>query len=172
MNKQFLKVGLVALMAGIYSAGASAAGPVNGSAEVTVASAVTLTESTGMNFGIMVPGTVATTVSLNSALAHGRNVSAGDGTLVTGGTVAAGAFQIGGTTGATVSIAVADLGDLGALVFTPATAAATNLGATHTIDAVAANNILYVGGDVVIPTGTAAGNYANAAAYSVTVNYQ
>lgn len=168
MNKQFLKVCLIALIAGTYSSGASAAA-VTGTASADVVAPVTLTLTTAMNFGSFVPDAGGDTVTLDAALVHNRAITTGS--LITS-TVASGAYTIGGAALA-VDITIADgAADLvnGAttLTFTPIAPAAPVSG--YVIGG--GTDVIYIGGTLGIPAAAPAGNYTSASAYTVTVNYQ
>jgi len=169
MNIQKILVNTIASIAMALAAISTAnADTANGSASASVVTAVTVAETRGLDFGTFVPDPAGDTISLTSTATTTRSSLSILTTLV-GTTEASGAFQITGTTGATVSISIADTGDLGTMTFTPG---APSLGATHVIDAIPANNLLYVGGNLVVPAGQATGVFSNATAYSVTVNYQ
>ena len=168
MNKQFLKVSLVALMAGMYSSGASAAG-VTGTASADIVAPVTLALTTAMNFGSFVPDAGSDTVTLDAALAHNRAIATGS--LITS-TVASGAYTIGGAALA-VNITIADgTADLvnGGTTLTFAPIAPVAPASNYVIGG--GTDIIYIGGTLGIPASAPAGNYTSAAAYTVTVNYQ
>lgn len=106
MKNLYLKASAVALMAGIYSSGASAAA-IPGDASANVITPLVLTEVTPMNFGTIAPSTtVATTVTLTPGA--GRT---GTATLLTGPTTASlGKFTIQGDLNQTFSIALSVTG--------------------------------------------------------------
>ena len=106
MNKQFLKVGLVALVASIYSNGASA-DVISGNAAAKVIIPLELIEVTAMNFGTVAPDKLAaTSVTLTPGL--GRT---GTATLLAGPTVASlGKFTIKGDLSQTFNIAISVTG--------------------------------------------------------------
>ena len=176
MNKQFLKVSLVALTTAMYSTTAStvsAALSDDGDAEATIITPASVVQSTPMNFGAFSPDVGGDTVALTAVATTARSITTG---TLHGGTVNSGAFTIGGLAGQVVDIAVADgatdlqVGGVGtALTFTPVDPVG---GLTHTIDALPANNVIYVGGSIAIPASAAAGTYTSATAYTVTVSYQ
>ena len=174
MNKQFLKVSLVALTAAMYSTTAStvsAALSDDGTAEATIITPASVVQSTPMNFGAFSPDVGGDTVALTAVATTARNITTG---TLHGGTVSSGGFTVGGQTGLVVDIAVADgatdLTDGGAYTLTFAPVAPAS--ATHTIDAVPANNVIYVGGSIGVPANATAGTYTSATAYTVTVSYQ
>ncbi|MFC1589298.1 DUF4402 domain-containing protein [Pseudomonadota bacterium] len=171
MNKQFLKVGLVTLMAGIYSSGASA-DVATGTATAEIVSPVQLTLATAMDFGTFAPDAAGDTVTLDAALAHNRAITTGS--LVNSPTVASGAYTLSGAALA-VDVAIADgTADL--------TNGGNTLGFTPTAPADITNgyvigtgtDTIYVGGTLTIPAvaSAPAGTYTSAAAYTITVNYQ
>lgn len=157
---------LVALLGTLGMASAQAA-TVSGRADAWVFQAVTVTESTSMSFGNIVPDLAAST---NVTVDTADGISSDNPSTTLLGTPASGAFQITGQTGSTVTITITDTGDLGGLVFVPNTT--SSLGATHVIDAASANNIAKVGGTLTVPAAQAPGTYSNPAAYQVQVNYQ
>ncbi|MDH3342794.1 MAG: DUF4402 domain-containing protein [Gammaproteobacteria bacterium] len=172
MNKTnlVLNMGLAALAASMYSSAASAA-TANGTAQATLVTAVTVAESRGLNFGSFILDPLGDTVTLSNAAATVRG--AGAGTTLLGASEASGEFQITGTPGATVSIsttiAPAPLSNgTDLLLFTPS---ATDI-ATLTLTGVPANDVFYVGGQVVGAAGITTGVYTNVTAYVVNVNYQ
>ena len=169
MNKQILKLGLVSLIASIYSSGSSAAA-IDGTATATLVAPVTLTLSTAMDFGTFAPDPAGDTVTLDAALVHNRAITTGS--LVTSGSVASGAFALGGAALA-VNVTIADgTADLvnGAttLAFTPI--APADIVSNYVIGS--GTDIIYVGGTLGIPAAAPAGTYTSATAYTVTVNYQ
>ena len=171
MNKQLLKVGLVALMAGMYSSGASAAAE-DGAAAATIITPVTLTPGASLNFGDFSPSPLGDTVTLTAAAATARAITTG---TLHGGTVSSGAFTIGGQAGLAVNVAIADgtadlVNGANTLVFTPT--APTDIVSNYVIGA--GTDIIYVGGSITIPViaSAPAGLYSSATAYTVTVNYQ
>lgn len=171
MNTQFLKICLVTFMAVIYSSGASAAA-VDGTADATIITPVTLTAGATLNFGDFSPDDLGDTVTLTAVAATVRGITTG---TLQGGTVSSGAFTIGGQAGLTVDVAIADgLGDLvngaNTLVFTPT--APADIVSNYVIGS--GTDIIYVGGTLTIPVvaSAPAGTYSSTTAYTVTVNYQ
>ncbi|MDH5387684.1 MAG: DUF4402 domain-containing protein [Gammaproteobacteria bacterium] len=172
MNKQLLKVGLVALITSIYSSGASAAGPVDGTAAATIIAPVTLTPGAALNFGDFSPSPLGDTVTLTAAAATVRAITTG---TLHAGTVSSGAFTIGGQAGLAVNVAIADgatdlVNGANTLVFTPT--APADIVSNYVIGS--GTDIIYVGGTLTIPVvaSAPAGLYSSATAYTVTVNYQ
>ena len=176
MNKQFLKVGLVALMASIYSNSASA-DVITGDAVANVIIPLQLTEVSPMNFGTIAPDLLAaTTVTLTPGA--GRT---GTATLLTGPTTAAlGKFTIEGdaaqtfniaitVTGAAANVLLSDGGG-NTMTLTGLTENSSGTGAlTGGVDA------FDIGGTLNVGINQAAGSYSTANAggvtFDVTANY-
>lgn len=171
MNTQFLKIYILSLMAAMYSSGTLAAA-VDGSADATIITPVTLTPGATLNFGSFSPDDLGDTVTLTAAATTTRAITTG---TLQGGTVSSGAFTIGGQAGLAVNVAIADgAGDLvnggNTLVFTPT--APADIVSNYVIGS--GTDIIYVGGTLTIPVvaSAPAGTYSSATAYTVTVNYQ
>lgn len=92
MNNQYLKLGLAALMASLYSTGVSA-DVIPGNADATVIAPLLLTETTAMDFGTLAGGTTAGTVVMD--VANARTTTGGATALASAGGTA-GAFTIQG----------------------------------------------------------------------------
>lgn len=172
MNTQFLKICLVTFMAVIHSSAASAAA-VDGSADATIITPVTLAAGAALNFGSFSPDDLGDSVSLTAAATTTRAITTG---TLQAGTVSSGAFTISGLAGLAVNVAIADgAGDLvdgggNTLAFVPI--APTDIVNNYVIGA--GTDIIYVGGTLTIPViaSAPAGTYSSTTAYTVTVNYQ
>ena len=172
MNKQFLKVGLVALMAGMYSAGASAAGPVSGDANATVEIALTLSQATAMDFGVMAPPAAGTsTITVDTA----NSRTASDATTLIGGAGAtSGIFNIQGANAKAYTLSYATDAVLVHSV-TPANTM-TMLAASINDNAGAltgAAQTFNIGGTLTISAGQLEGSYSTTGGtpFTVTANY-
>ena len=172
MNKQFLKVGLVALMAGMYSAGASAAS-VNGDADATIITPIVLAQTAAMNFGTISPGTVSSTITVDNA--DGRTLATGDASLVGGAGATSGAFTINGSNAVAYTMTLTtDAVLTDAAGANPLTMLAASLTVTQPALTGAAVPFT-IGGTLTVPSGHPAGSYSttNAAGvpFTVTANY-
>ena len=176
MNKQYLKIGLMTLMAGMYSSGASAAA-ITGDAVANVVIPLSLAEVTPMNFGTIAPDPLAgTTVVLTPAA--GRT---GTATLLTGPTTASlGKFTITGDAGQTFNIAITVTGaaanvrlENAAGDFMTVTALTENSSATGALTGGA--DAFDIGGTLNVGANQPAGSYSTATGtgvtFDVTANY-
>lgn len=91
-TNQLVKLGLITVMAGLYSSGASAA-TVDGDAAALIIAPLQLAEVSSMDFGTLAASGVAGTVVLD--LSNGRTAGGGV-SLVAGGSEASGQFTIQG----------------------------------------------------------------------------
>lgn len=99
-NKLVLAACMAALSAGLYSAAASAAST-TANASANVITPIGISEGNGMDFGDVSVGTAGGTVVLDTT--GGRSVT-GDAEAVTGGTQAAGVYNVTGLGTKTYSI--------------------------------------------------------------------
>jgi len=164
-NKLILAATMAALSTGLYSAAASAAS-VTANASANVITPLTIAEGSGMDFGDVSVGTAGGTVILDTT--GGRSVT-GDAEAVTGGTEAAGVYNVTG------------LGTKAYSISFPASALISSGGNTMTVntfthDAGATPALtggldsFNVGATLVIGPSQAPGAYSGT--YSLTVNYQ
>lgn len=146
---------------GLVSTAASAA-TANGTARARILRQVTLTNTADLQFGTIVTGAAASTVTVSTAGAR----TCGAGLTCSGATTAA-AFDIGGTTGSVVTISV------------PATVTLTSgvNAMTATLNASAATSTMVanagsftVGGVLTVGASQADGDYAGT--FTATADYQ
>jgi hypothetical protein len=141
----------------------------DGAASVDIVDFITITESRSLNFGDIASGTLASTITIDSAAAENRTLTGGDAQLVTGAALeASGSFLLTGSIANTVSVSVADgasdLGPSNEIVFVPFASNCTT-GVTMPISC-------FVGGTITVPAALPAGTYSNPAAYVITVTYE
>lgn len=164
-----LKAGVAALLASVYSTGASA-DVINGNATANVIAPLLLAETTAMNFGDVAGGTDIGTVILDTA--GGRTVT-GDASALAGTTAAAGAFTIQGEAALAFTLSVtgtATLSDGGTNTMTVDTF--TETGTALTLNGAA--QTFKIGGTLHIDASQPAGVYSTAtggAPFTVTANY-
>ncbi len=111
-----LKIGAMALIAGLYSSAAVAA-QVDGVATATLLEPITITNLGTMNFGTIAPGTNATTVSVDNAGAVTAPVAGGNAVVTVAGGSAL-TFDVTAESGLNYTLAIAD----GAMESAPASA--------------------------------------------------
>lgn len=147
--------------AGMATSGYAASA--TGTASVKILTAVTVTKTADLSFGKVVPGTAAATV----AIAEAGTRTCGTG-LSCSGTVTAAAFQVTGTTGETVTVAI----DVPTVSLTSGTnSMSVSLSTTTTSIVLAAGtNAFKVAGTLSVGASQAAGSYTGN--FSVSVNYQ
>ncbi|MBB3981709.1 hypothetical protein GGR44_001356 [Sphingobium fontiphilum] len=166
MNKLIVKgLGLAGMVsaAGMITAPAHATSA-TGDATVKILQAITVAKSSDLNFGKVLASSTASTV----AIAESGTRTCGSG-LSCYGTTTAGAFNVTGSTGETVSVAIDNptitLSDGGANAMTVAlntsTSSMTLAGGTGSFK---------IAGTLNVGANQAAGTYAGQ--YSVSVNYQ
>ena len=173
MNKQFLKVGLVTLMAGMYSS-SSSADAIPGDALANVIAPLTLTEVTKMNFGTIAPTGVASTVRLTPGA--GRT---GTATLLAGPTTPSlGKFTIQGDAAQTYNLAITTTGGVGAVTLTDAAGAnpmTVTLLTENSGALTGAADPFDIGGTLNVGANQPAGAYStantNGVTFTVTANY-
>lgn len=171
-RNKLVKLGLAAIITGLYSTSATAA-TVNGQADATVVAPLTLSENIAMDFGTISGGTAAGTVVLTTGGA--RSVT-GDAQTIAAGAGAAGDFTINGEAGLayTVSYTNGTLSD-GVAAGNNMVVDTFNDNSTGTTSGAA--QIFQVGATLNVGAGQAAGNYSTTntgtggAAYTITVNY-
>lgn len=169
MKNQYLKLGLAALMASVYSTGVSA-DVVPGNADATVIAPLLLVEVTAMDFGTLAGGTAAGAVVMDTA---GARTPSGGATVIAGSPGAAGAFTIQGAAAQAFTLSItgtATLTDGSGNSMTADTFTNTTPGAlTGAADAFSVGGTLNVGASQV------AGGYSTAnaggATFTVTANY-
>lgn len=168
-----LKLTKIALLGAVAAAGmastAANAATATGHAEVDIITAVTLTETTQMDLGVVASSGTAGTV----ALPDGSNTRACSGGVTCIGTATRGAFAVGGAaTGYVIaytvdgSTSLTGPGAAMALTLDPSGTATSN----GTFTATAAATTFYVGGTLSVAANQAAGTYTGT--YNVTANYQ
>lgn len=169
---KLVKVGLVVVIASLYSTTATAAS-VNGQADATVVAPLTLTENIAMDFGTISGGTAAGTVVLSTA---GARSTTGDAQTIAAGAGAAGDFTINGENALTYAVSYTNgvLSD-GAVAGNNMIVNGFNDNSTGTTSG--ANQIFQVGATLNLGATQAAGTYSTTntgtggAAYTITVNY-
>ena len=160
LNKKIALLGAAAIA--MVSTGANAA-TVSATAKVDIIAPVTLTQTAGLDFGVVAAAAAAGTVTLTPA-SDVRVCSVG---LSCVGAAQRGAFSVVGANGFTVGITVASTTTLtgaGApmnLALTPSTATVVATGLAQTF---------YVGGALTVGAAQAAGTYTGT--YNVSANYQ
>ena len=164
-NKLVLAAGIAALSTGLYSAVATAAS-VTANASANVIVPLTIAESVGMDFGDVSVGAAGGTVVIDTA--GGRTVT-GDAEAVTGGTQAAGVYNVSGS------------GTKAYTITFPASAVISSGGNNMTVDNFTHNagaspalsggtGSFAVGARLTINPAQPPGAYTGT--YSLTVNYQ
>lgn len=171
-SNQLVKLGLAALIAGMYSTGVSA-DIISGNADANVIAPLLLVETTAMNFGDVAGGTGAGTVVLD--LAGARTVT-GDASTLASGAGSAGAFTIEGAAGLAFTLSVtgtATLSDGGGNTMTADTF--TENGSAVTLTGTGSPDAFQIGATLNLGAGQAAGAYSTAnaggATFTVTANY-
>lgn len=160
LNKKIALLGAAAFA--MVSTGANAA-TVSATAEVDILAPVTLSQTAGLDFGVVAAAAAAGTVTLTSA-SDVRTCSVG---LACVGAASRGAFAVVGANGYTVAVTVAPsttLTGAGApmsLALTPSNAIIIATGLTQTF---------YVGGTLTVGAAQVAGTYTGT--YSVSADYQ
>ena len=168
-----LKLTKIVLLGAVAVAGmgttAANAATATGTAKVNIISAVTLTETTQMDLGVVASSATAGTVVLPDS----SNTRTCSGGVTCIGTAARGAFEVSGAaTGYVISYNVAASTSLTgpgaamALTLDPSGTATS----TGTFTATAAATTFYVGGSLSVAANQAAGTYTGT--YAVTANYQ
>lgn len=169
MNNQYLKLGLAALMASIYSSGVSA-DVISGNADATVIAPLLLTEVTPMDFGTLAGGTAAGTVVMDTASAR---TTSGGATALASAPGTAGAFTIQGAVGQAYTLTIsgtATLTDLGGGNPMTANAFTNNAVAlTGGVDAFAVGATLNVGASQ--PAGSYSTANPSGGTFTLTANY-
>lgn len=167
-----LKAGVAALLASVYSTGASA-DVINGNATANVIAPLLLVETTAMNFGDVAGGTGTGTVVLDLT---GARTATGDASALASGVGAAGEFTIEGATGLAFTLSVtgtATLTDGGGNSMTVDTF--TENGSAVTLTGTGTADGFQIGGTLNIGASQAAGAYstlnAGGAPFAVTANY-
>ncbi len=139
-------------------------------ATATIATAIGIANSADMNFGIMTPTASAGTVVLDTAGA--RTAPGGFVTLLSGGTIAAAAFDVTGGPAATYTItlpaAPVTLSSGGDTM--TATAFTDSLAGAGTLDG-GGNQSFTVGATLNVDANQPVGTYVTGTAFTVTVNY-
>ncbi len=165
------KATLVAVLSAMGATSVYAAS-IQGQAEATIVTAITLSETATMNFGKITPGASGGTVTLGTTdtiTSYGGTTAA-----VLGGTVSSGQITIDtGTAGESVTIVVSGgavnlTSGANTMQFTPNTT--HSLGSPYVLGS--GDDTIEVGGSLVVAAGQAEGTYTNATAYTVTVNYE
>jgi Mat/Ecp fimbriae major subunit len=164
MKSIFAKAALVGTAFATLGMGATAANAASATAtaKAKILRQVTVTNSTDLQFGTIVSGTAASTVTVTTAGA--RTCGAG---LVCSAASTAAAFAIGGTTGQVVTISVPPTVTLNS-AGNSMTATLTASAATATL--VASAGAFTVGGVLAVGASQADGDYAGT--FSATVDYQ
>lgn len=164
-----LKIGALAVIAGLYSAGALAEA-VDGIATATVITPLTINNLATMTFNTISPGTLGGSLVMDDA---GGVVGIGDAFVVGGGGGTALGFDITGESGQTIIISVSN-GVLSNGV--AADDMALTMGAVPNLLLTAGPDSVAVGGVLTLPAGQTAGAYSTAGAtgtaVTITANYQ
>jgi Mat/Ecp fimbriae major subunit len=155
------------IAAAAFGSTAAHAATADGTAKATILAALSVTNTTDLNFGtIAVNGGGAVTVT-NAGV---RAATTG-GTVSSAGTAAAATFNVTGETGSNILISVPT-----SVVLDHATLPGVNMAASLTTNASSASHALAagetfnVGGTLTVGAGQNAGAYAGQ--FTVTVNYQ
>jgi len=163
-----LKVGVIALMAGLYSTGALAETK-DGTAIATVITPLVINNLVTMDFGTIASGSAGGVLSMDGTGAV--TVASGDADIIGGGAGTALAFDISGETGQAYTLTVGNgvLSDGGGNTMAITTDAVVAPGLT-----IAAQTVT-VSGDLTVGASQAAGNYSTAnaggTAITITANY-
>jgi Mat/Ecp fimbriae major subunit len=160
LNKKIALMG--AAIAAMVSTGANAA-TVTATADVQILAPVALSQTAGLDFGIVAAGSGAGTVTLNTG-SNTANCSVG---LACVGTASRGTFSVTGANTTTVVITVD--------ASTVLTGAGANMGLTLTpsaasVTATGAPQTFYVGGVLSVGASQVAGTYTGT--YAVSAEYQ
>ena len=160
LNKKIALLGAAAVA--MISTGANAA-TISATAEVDILAPVTLTQTAGLDFGVVAAGAAAGTVTLTPA-SDLRTCSAG---LACVGAANRGAFSVVGASGYTVIITVAPTTTLTG----PGAAMSLSLaGSTPSVIASGLPQNFWVGGTLAVGAAQNAGTYLGT--YSVSADYQ
>ncbi len=160
LNKKIALLGAAAVA--MISTGANAA-TISATAEVDILAPVTLTQTAGLDFGVVAAGAAAGTVTLTPA-SDLRTCSAG---LACVGAANRGAFSVVGASGYTVIITVAPTTTLTG----PGAPMSLSLaGSTSSVIASGLPQNLWVGGTLAVGAAQNAGTYLGT--YSVSADYQ
>lgn len=164
MKIQTIKAALVstAVAALAFTATTAEAATATGTARAKILRPITVTAVDDLQFGTIITGASASTVDITPA--GGFTCGAG---LVCSGTNSAGSFNITGTTGQTVSIAV----PASVTLNSGANSMTASLTSSATSAVLVANAASFtVGGSLAVGANQADGDYTGT--YTVTVNYQ
>lgn len=164
---------IAALTAGIIGVGgfAQIANAATGSAKATLAGAISLTETTGLNFGGIVnslvnPATATVVVPDNGgALTYGAGVSAADASATRG------IFTVNGDSGLTYTVTLPTSTTItdGASTMTVDTFTESAASVTHTLGGT--GDTLYVGATLTVADPTVNANGVYIGNYTINVNY-
>jgi Mat/Ecp fimbriae major subunit len=160
LNKKIALLG--AAMSALVSTGANAA-TVTATADVEILAPVTLSQTAGLDFGIVAAGSSAGTATIGT----GANTATCSAGLACVGTTSRGTFSVVGANTTTVVITVAPsttltgAGPAMSLTLNPSATSVTATGAAQTF---------YVGGVLSVGASQTAGTYTGT--YSVSAEYQ
>lgn len=166
-TKVSLKIGVLALIAGLYSTGA-VADTANGDASAVVIQPIVLAVTSAMDFGSVAAGAAASTLSVDAA---GTVTNTGGDAVVINGTGSALAFTITGLNGQTYSLSIAN-GVLDDGSGNQMNVAITGDNRPATLDGTA--QTITVTGDLSVAAGQTAGTYSTATGGTpilITANY-
>jgi len=147
--------------------GSAFAASVTGTANATIVTALSVSETTQMNFGSVSPdSSSATTVQLDTA----DGVTSPDGAGLVGGTPASGAFSVTGFGSATFAITLPANGVVTLTGAGPAMSVDNFVDSLGGAGALSTGSATFtVGADLSVGAGQTAGAYTGS--YTVTVNY-
>jgi len=155
MSKRLITLTMVVFALGFVGS-AMAADTASANVTARLLSAIAITNSTPLNFGRIIPGSAADTVSIDAAAAANRHKH-GTATLVAGGSITAASFAVVADSGTIFTLSIADspailLNGTDDMVIDSYTQSCTNdcdatedatvyVGATLAVDVVASNGV-------------------------------
>lgn len=172
MNVKLVKAALAASIISAAAFGATAANAATATAtgRAEIVRAVTITNTTALDFGTIArPTTGTATIGVSAAAAAARTCGAG---ALCFGTFSAADFAIGASAGETVTVTVPATVSLNgpagssALVLT----LSRSFAGTSVAMGTATSQTVYVGGSLAVPSTAVEGAYSNT--FSVVANYQ
>lgn len=172
-----LVLALGAMAAGLFSNQAIAASA-NASASAQVVTAISISNTAGLNFGRFAKGTASDIIVVSTG---GIRTNAGTAVLQTGIAATAAAFTVGGDSGLTYSATVTQNATaalttagliLSALTIKCGSVEEASASATKTCTFAGVTDALKIGGSLTVPTTAVAGGLiSDSAAISVSVDY-
>ncbi len=165
MTKLFKTAALSATAALAFGANAAHAADATATATAQILEQITVTRTSNLNFGTIVPDTAASGDVSVAATAAGARTCDANLTCAGAGSVSSAAFDVTASAGSTV--AVTGLSGLTQLTSGGNSMAIALVGST--LDMSSGSDTLYVGGDLTVGANQATGTYTGN--FTVSVNY-